>query len=134
MKEHYLNAVRRLMDCPLEDRERLLSRLGSAVAAYLQDDPDADEAGLLANFGTPEDCAARLMEECRPAAVAAARRKKDRRHRVLVSVLAALLVIALGIAAYLWANGGLVIITTKDADPNEWENHPYVIYDYDDID
>lgn len=134
MKERYLNAVRRLMDCPLEDRERLLSRLGSAVTVYLEDTPGAGETDLVANFGTPEDCAARLMEECRPAAVAAARRKKDRRHRVLVSVLAALLVIALGIAAYLWANGGLVIITTKDADPNEWENHPYVIYDYDDID
>ena len=134
MKEIYLNAVRRLMDCPAEDRERLLSRLGSAVTVYLEDTPGAGETDLIANFGTPEDCAAQLMEECRPAAVAAARRKKDRRHRVLTAALAVLLAIALGVAAYLWANGGLVIIHTFHMEPGEYESLPSfrVIYDYDD--
>ena len=71
MKEQYLDSVRALLDCPQGERERLLSRLGQAVSAYLEDAPEAGEPELAANFGTPEECAARLLEECDPGAVAA---------------------------------------------------------------
>lgn len=130
MKERYLHCVRAVMDCPSEERERLLVRLGHAVAAYLEDVPDADEAGLIAAFGTPEECAAHLMEECAPGAVAAARQKKNKRRHVIVVLLAALLAIAVGVAAYLWSNGGLVIITIRQpaSDDKPWNT---VIYDYD---
>ena len=134
MKERYLHSVRALMDCPAEERERLLVRLGNAVAAYLEDVPDAAEADLIANFGTPEDCAARLMQECPPKSVTAERRKKTRRHRTMVAVLSVLLAAALGIAAYLWSNGGLVIIRFREGRSDFWDNLPseHIIYDYDD--
>lgn len=134
MKEQYLDSVRVLLDCPQGERERLLSRLGQAVSAYLEDAPEAGEQELLANFGTPEECAARLLEECPPEAVAAERRKKKKRHRITVAVLAALLAVTVGVASYLWANGGLVIIQLRNHDPKSWENLPpnHVTYDYDD--
>ena len=134
MKERYLQSVRVLMDCPAEERERLVSRLGHAVSAYLDDVPDAAEADLIANFGTPEECAARLMQECPTEAVTEERRRKARLHRTMLAVLSVLLAAALGIAAYLWANGGLVIIRTEDPDPDFWDNLPSdgVIYNYDD--
>ena len=134
MKEQYLDSVQTLLDCPQGERERLLTRLGQAVAAYLEDVPEAGERELVANFGTPAACAAQLMEECDPGAVAAERRKKKKRHRITVAVLAALLAVTVGVAAYLWANGGLVIIQLRDHDPKSWENLPpnHVIYDYDD--
>lgn len=136
MKERYLQSVHALLDCPAGERERLVSRLGQAVSAYLDDVPGAGETELVANFGTPEDCAARLMEECAPEAVAAERRKKKKRHRITVAVLAVLLAVAVGVAAYLWSNGGLVIIRLRDPDLNFWESLPSngVIYDYDDAD
>lgn len=134
MKEQYLDSVRVLLDCPQGERERLLTRLGQAVAAYLEDVPEAGERELLANFGTPEECAARLLEECDPGAVAAERQKKKKRHRITVAALAALLAVTVGVAAYLWANGGLVIIQTGKAVPESIRNLPdnQVTYSYDD--
>ena len=114
MKEQYLDSVRALLDCPQGERERLLSRLGQAVSAYLEDAPEAGEPELAANFGTPEECAARLLEECDPGAVAAERRKKKKRHRLTVAVLAVLLAVMVGITAYLWSNGGFVVIRLGD--------------------
>ncbi len=129
MKEQYLDSVRALLDCPQGERERLLSRLGQAVSAYLEDAPEAGEPELAANFGTPEECAARLLEECDPGAVAAERRKKKKRHRITVAVLA----VMVGITAYLWSNGGFVVIRLGDAIPESERNLPpnTVIYDYD---
>lgn len=133
-EQQYLDSVQALLDCPQGERERLLTRLGQAVAAYLEDVPEAGERELVANFGTPAACAAQLMEECDPGAVAAERRKKKKRHRITVAVLAALLAVTVGVAAYLWANGGLVIIRLGKAVPESERNQPpnTVIYDYDD--
>lgn len=135
MKERYLHSVRILMDCSPEEKERLLSRLSNALAAYFEDVPDADEKALIANFGTPEECAARLLDECTPTTVAIERQKKSRKHRVLMTILAVLLVITTGVALYLWSNGGLVIISTyHNVPPDYWDTIPsnHVIYAYDD--
>lgn len=134
MKERYLRSVRNLLDCPSNEKERLLQRLDSAVATYLEDVLDAGEPDLVAVFGTPEDCAARLLEECTPGAVTAERRKRSHRHHVLIAVLAVLLVIVIGIAAYLWANGGLVIIRTYPVSPDFMKEMPsdHIIYEYND--
>lgn len=114
MKEGYLRSVGALLDCPAKERERLLERLEDAVSAYLEDAPDAGKTELMENFGAPEVCAARLLEECDPAAVADTRRRRKRRNRILIAVLAVLLALAVGAAAYLWSNGGLVVIETKE--------------------
>ena len=84
MRERYLRSVRNLLDCPSNEKERLLQRLNSAVATYLEDVPDAGEPDLITVFGTPEDCASRLMDECSPGAVADVRKKRDRHHHVLL--------------------------------------------------
>ena len=132
MKERYLHSVRNLLDCPSKEKGRLLQRLDNAVATYLEDVPDAGEPDLIAVFGTPEDCAARLMDECTPGAVAAERGKRNRRHRILTAVLAVLLVIVVGIAVYLWSNGGLVIIQSSHSMPDSLRNLPQgqVTYSY----
>lgn len=112
MKESYLRSVRSLLECPAPERERLLARLERAVSTYLEDAPDAAEADLIANFGAPEDCAARLLAECAPAAVDAERQRRKRRNRVLIAVLAAVLVVAVCLVIHMWSNGGLVVIET----------------------
>ena len=134
MREKYLRSVSRLLDCSAKERKRLLERLGNAVDAYLEDVPDADEAELRENFGAPEVCAARLLEECDPTEVADIRRRRMRRARILVAVLAVLLTLAVGVAAYLWSNGGLVVIETthyENGFPDDIQRGQ-VIYDYED--
>ena len=118
MRDRYLRSVRNLLDCPSNEKERLSQRLNSAVVAYLEDVPDAGEPDLITVFGTPEECAARLLEECTPSAATADRKKRDLRHHVLTAVLAVLLTIITGIAIYIWSNGGLHIIQINDEWPD----------------
>lgn len=119
MREKYLRSVGKLLDCSSAQRKRLLERLGNAVDTYLMDAPDAGETELMENFGAPEVCAARLLEECDPAAMANFRQRRKRRNRILVAALTVLLALSLGVAAYLWSHGGLVVIETK-----EYTNRP----------
>ena len=88
----YLQSIRRLLDAPPEDRDRLMGRLSRAVRAYLEENPEAGAEGLAAAFGSPASCAAELMAECDPARTAAARRKKRRPPYAVITVLTALLV------------------------------------------
>jgi len=100
--ESYLRAVRRgLADAPPEDRDRLMKRLTEAVSAYLEEDPEASEADIIRAFGTPENCAAELLNECDPARVAAVRRKR----RLLYAVIAVLAAAAVVLAASLFLRG-----------------------------
>lgn len=100
--DEYLRAVRRgLEDAPPEDRDRLMKRLTEAVSAYLEEDPEASEADLIKAFGTPEACAAELLEECDPDRVAAVRRKR----RVWLYAAIALAVLAVLTAAVLLLRG-----------------------------
>ncbi|MDE7263014.1 MAG: hypothetical protein K2N78_13270 [Oscillospiraceae bacterium] len=101
--EAYLRAVRKgLADAPKEDRERLMKRLTEAVSAYLEEDPEANESDIIKVFGTPETCAAELMEECSPAQVAAVRRKRKLRY----AVIAALAAVAAVVLALVFLRGG----------------------------
>ena len=134
MKERYLHSVRILMDCPSREKEHLLSRLSNAITVYLGDVPEASESDIVSNFGTPEECAARLLDECTPPARAPQTPKKIQTQPGLIVFLAALLTVAVGLAVCLWFNGGLVIIKTDDRAPDFWNDYPseHIIYSYDD--
>jgi len=133
MKEHYLQSVCVLLDCPPKEKKRLLSRLDRAVAAYLEDLPDVAEADLTGNFGTPEECAACLLDECAPGEVAAERQKQKRRRCAVIAILALLLVIAAGATYCYWhTHGGYAIILTDDDIPESMKDLPLgqVTYSY----
>ena len=68
MKERYLHSVRILMDCPSREKEHLLSRLSNAITVYLGDVPEASESDIVSNFGTPEECAAPVVDASYPPA------------------------------------------------------------------
>lgn len=92
LADAYLQSIRRLLDAPPEDRDRLMGRISRAVCAYLEENPEAGAESLAAAFGSPASCAAELMAECDPARTAAARRKKRRVLYAVIAVLTALLV------------------------------------------
>ncbi len=96
----YLQSIRRLLDAPPEDRDRLMGRLSRAVRAYLEENPEAGAEGLAAAFGSPASCAAELMAECDPARTAAARRKKRRVLYAVIAVLVAALIAMTAVFLY----------------------------------
>ena len=96
----YLQSIRRLLDAPPEDRDRLMGRISRAVRAYLEENPEAGAEGLAAAFGSPADCAAELMAECDPARTAAARRKKRRVLYAVIAVLVAALIAMTAVFLY----------------------------------
>ena len=96
----YLQSIRRLLDAPPEDRDRLMGRLSRAVRAYLEENPEAGAEGLAAAFGSPADCAAELLAECDPARTAAARRKKRRVLYAVIAVLVAALIAMTAVFLY----------------------------------
>lgn len=132
MKKMYLQSVRSLLDCPAAERERLMARLGRAVSAYLEDAPEASEADLAENFGSPENCAARLLEECGPGPAAAERRRRGRRARIVLAVLAVVAALAACLVIHMWKNGGLVVIEHSHYEEKFSDDLPKgeVIYDY----
>lgn len=100
LADDYLQSIRRLLDAPPEDRDRLMGRLSRAVRAYLEENPEAGAEGLAAAFGSPADCAAELMAECDPARTAAARRKKRRVLYAVIAVLVAALIAMTAVFLY----------------------------------
>ena len=118
--EAYLRAVRRgLKDAPAEDRERLMKRLTEAVSAYLEEEPEAGEADIVKAFGTPEACAAELLEECDPVRVAETRRKR----RLLYAVIAVLAAAALVVVAVLAFRGGSGAPQADSFSPGGYGHH-----------
>lgn len=100
LADDYLQSIRRLLDAPPEDRDRLMGRLSRAVRAYLEENPEAGAEGLAAAFGSPASCAAELMAECDPARTAAARRKKRRVLYAVIAVLVAALIAMTAVFLY----------------------------------
>ena len=100
----YLRSIRRQLDAPERDRERLLSRLSHAVSTYCEENPEATVGDIAAVFGDPARCAAELMAECDPAEVSRARRNKRRLLYAVIAVLVALLVAVTALFIYVDAN------------------------------
>lgn len=109
--KQYLHAVRRNLDAPQKDRERLMGRLNRAVSSYAEENEKAQPDALIATFGRPELCAASLLSEIDLLEVTAARSRKKRLQRTIVGVLAVLVMLLACVSLYLYSTGGLVIIT-----------------------
>ena len=66
--------------------------------------------------------------------VTTVRKRRNRHYRILSTVLAVLLTIVMGISAYLYLNGGLVIIRMGNAVPEYVKDlqRNQITYNYDD--
>lgn len=135
----YLRAVRKRLDAPRGDRERLMRRLTGAVSAYLEENPGASPEELAAAVGGPPDrCAAELLAELDPAVVSACRRRKRLYLYLLIAALLVLVVFLACLAKSLYENGGLVIIerghyeSAEDMPPPPKEGTMIIEYHYDD--
>lgn len=91
--KRYLARLRRVLTCPKEDRDRLLSRGGSLLAEFAAETPNAGYRELTAAFGQPGDFAAEMLAQLPPETVEKAR--KRRKYIRWGAVAAAVIVLAL---------------------------------------
>lgn len=99
-RHSYLRAVKRHLICPKEERTRLLDTASRAVDAFLEENPQADEAAWRRNLGTPEELAAELMQSSNLEAVNTSLRKHTR--TIWIACVLFLVIVAIGSAIGYW--------------------------------
>lgn len=75
----YYDEVRRYLDCPKDEQDRLLLSVNKQVIELQVDNPNLDYDGIVEFLGEPESLAASLMERLSPDVVQKFKKKKRRR-------------------------------------------------------
>lgn len=74
----YYDEVRRYLDCPKDEQDRLLLSVNKQVIELQVDNPNLDYDGIVEFLGEPESLAASLMERLSPDVVQKFKKKKRR--------------------------------------------------------
>lgn len=72
----YYDEVRRYLDCPKDEQDRLLLSVNKQVIELQVDNPNLDYDGIVEFLGEPESLAASLMERLSPDVVQKFKKKK----------------------------------------------------------
>lgn len=95
----YYDEVRRYLDCPKDEQDRLLLSVNKQVIELQVDNPNLDYDGIVEFLGEPESLAASLMErlsmERLSPDVVQKFKKKKRRLRLSIIACVAVVVVAL---------------------------------------
>lgn len=97
----YYDEVRRYLDCPKDEQDRLLLSVNKQVIELQVDNPNLDYDGIVEFLGEPESLAASLMERLSPDMerlspdVVQKFKKKKRRLRLSIIACVAVVVVAL---------------------------------------
>lgn len=136
-KRDYLRRVRRCLTLPRPEKKRLLDTARQAVDAFVEENPQADDALWRSALGTPEELAAQLMEPYDLDEVNVALRKHTRMIRIACILFLAFVVIGGIIGRYCWINREYVEITTivyEDDNPlppnHQPSSTPTITYHY----
>lgn len=74
----YYDEVRRYLDCPKDEQDRLLLSVNKQVIELQVDNPNLDYDGIVEFLGEPESLAASLMERLSPDVIQKFRKRKRR--------------------------------------------------------
>ena len=92
----YYDEVRRYLDCPKDEQDRLLLSVNKQVIELQVDNPNLDYDGIVEFLGEPESLAASLMERLSPSPDVIQKFRKRKRHlRMSAIVCIAAIVIVL---------------------------------------
>lgn len=83
----YYDEVRRYLDCPKDEQDRLLLSVNKQVIELQVDNPNLDYDGIVEFLGEPESLAASLMERLSPDVIQKFRKRKLGFEPVLCLVL-----------------------------------------------
>lgn len=112
LKKYYSN-ISTLLPCPGGMKRNLLSGLKTQIAAYLEENPNADMETVQDRFGTPQQIVGAALEEMPTPEVLRKIRIRKRILLILGAALLAALLIWLGAAVVAvildYGRGGVVI-------------------------
>lgn len=84
----YYDEVRRYLDCPKDEQDRLLLSVNKQVIELQVDNPNLDYDGIVEFLGEPESLAASLMERLSPDVVQKFKKKKRRLRLSIIACVA----------------------------------------------
>ena len=91
----YYDEVRRYLDCPKDEQDRLLLSVNKQVIELQVDNPNLDYDGIVEFLGEPESLAASLMERLSPDVIQKFRmRKRHLRMSAIVCIAAIVIVLS----------------------------------------
>lgn len=88
----YYDEVRRYLDRPKDEQDRLLLSVNKQVIELQVDNPNLDYDGIVEFLGEPESLAASLIECLSPDVIQVYHKKKKRKHARLVACIVVVIV------------------------------------------
>ena len=96
----YYDEVRRYLDCPKDEQDRLLLSVNKQVIELQVDNPNLDYDGIVEFLGEPESLAASLMERLSPDVVQKFRKRKRRLRMSAIVCIAAIVIVLSTVLIY----------------------------------
>lgn len=94
----YYDEVRRYLDCPKDEQDRLLLSVNKQVIELQVDNPDYD--GIVEFLGEPESLAASLMERLSPDVIQKFRKRKRHLRMSAIVCIAAIVIVLSTVLIY----------------------------------
>lgn len=128
----YYDEVRRYLDCPKDEQDRLLLSVNKQVIELQVDNPNLDYDGIVEFLGEPESLAASLMERLSPDVVQKFKKKKRRLRlsAVVVVALSTLVIYTSTIQSGVKISEKNTIVIDKDNVPPDIEDAKSYIENY----
>ena len=111
-RHSYLRAVKRHLAGSRTDRARMLDTARRAVDAFLEENPQADEAAWRRDLGTPEELAAEWMEGSALGEVQDSLRRHTRTVRLVCAIFLVVVAIGSAVGYWCWTHRDYVKVTT----------------------
>lgn len=93
----YYDEVRRYLDCPKDEQDRLLLRVNKQVIELQVDNPNLDYDGIVDFLGEPESLACSLMDDIDPEII---KRHRLRKKRIRIGSLLLSIVIIITLVVF----------------------------------
>ena len=96
----YYDEVRRYLDCPKDEQDRLLLSVNKQVIELQVDNPNLDYDGIVEFLGEPESLAASLMERLSPDVIQKFRKRKRHLRMSAIVCIAAIVIVLSTVPIY----------------------------------
>lgn len=97
----YLKKIRRYLPCSTKMKNQLLFQLRGSIDNYLNEHPDADQAQIIQQFGTPEQIAASWLYEMDQKTLISQLQLKNRIARIITGCAVVIVLLFSATMAYL---------------------------------
>lgn len=115
----YYRSIRHNLPCSVKLRRQIMERINQDIAAYLEENPQADMEAVQQHFGTPRQIADACIEEMTPSEIL----NRFKTKRTVIIVICVTMVLAL----LMWAiTLGIAWLNEKDSADGFYDVGPVI--------